>query len=273
VPRETEGVAFPWPALFSRLADEYHRRYGLDHQHLAAIARTNFEHARRNPNAQTRAWTLTPEMFSVDETHNPTVAGRIRKHDCSQITDGGAAVVLAREPFARAWAARRGRRLDELARIRGWGHRTGRMRFGDTFAGGAGEYLVPQVRLTIVDALTRAGVAPDRPDPIDTIECHDCFTISEYMAIDHFGLTLPGQSWRAVEEGAIRLGGRTPINPSGGLIGGGHPVGASGVRMLFDAARQVTGSAGDYQVPNARTAATLNIGGSATTVACFVVGR
>jgi len=93
------------------------------------------------------------------------------------------------------------------------------------------------------------------------------------MAIDHFGLTPPGQSWRAIESGDLWIGGRVPVNPSGGLIGGGHPVGASGVRMLLDAVKQVTGAAVDYQVPGARTAATLNIGGSATTSACFVVGR
>ena len=91
------------------------------------------------------------------------------------------------------------------------------------------------------------------------------------MAIDHFGLTEPGQSWRAVEAGDIEMGGRLPVNPSGGLIGGGHPVGATGARMVLDAARQVSDQAGDYQVAGARRAATLNIGGSCATVVSFVV--
>jgi acetyl-CoA C-acetyltransferase len=95
--------------------------------------------------------------------------------------------------------------------------------------------------------------------------------MSEYAAIDHFGITGPGDSWKAVESGDLELGGRIPVNPSGGLIGGGHPVGATGVRMVLDAYKQVTGAAGDYQVENARTAATLNIGGSTTTCASFVV--
>jgi acetyl-CoA C-acetyltransferase len=85
-------------------------------------------------------------------------------------------------------------------------------------------------------------------------------------------LTPPGQSWQAIENGDIGVGGRLPINPSGGLIGGGHPVGASGVRMLVDAARQVSGSAGDYQVEGAGTFGTLNIGGSTATAVSFVVG-
>lgn len=108
---------------------------------------------------------------------------------------------------------------------------------------------------------------------LDGIDTHDCFTTTQYMAIDHFGITPPGQSWRAIEDGTITMGGRLPINASGGLIGQGRPVGATGVRMLLDAARQVTGQAGDCQIEGARRCATLNIGGSATTVVSFVVER
>ncbi len=93
------------------------------------------------------------------------------------------------------------------------------------------------------------------------------------MAIDHFGITKPGESWKAIEEGAIEIGGRIPINPSGGLIGAGHPVGATGVRQMLDAYRQVTGQAGDYTVEGAKKFATLNIGGSGTTSCSFVVGK
>ena len=100
---------------------------------------------------------------------------------------------------------------------------------------------------------------------LDGIETHDCFSMTEYMAIDHFGITEPGESWKAVEDGELERDGAIPVNPSGGLIGVGHPVGATGVRMLLDAARQVTGQAGEYQVEGARTFATLNIGGSLTT--------
>ena len=92
------------------------------------------------------------------------------------------------------------------------------------------------------------------------------------MAIDHSGLTAPGESWKAVEEGRITPDGDFPINPSGGLIGLGHPVGATGVRMLLDTARQVTGKAGDYQLKNAENMITFNVGGSTTTCASFVVG-
>jgi acetyl-CoA C-acetyltransferase len=131
-------------------------------------------------------------------------------------------------------------------------------------------YVFPHVRDAIQDAFRRAGLAG--VEALDGIETHDCFTTTEYMAIDHFGITPPGESWRAIENGDIELGGRLPVNPSGGLIGLGHPVGATGVRMVLDACRQVTGSAADCQVEGARRFGTLNVGGSATTVVSFVVG-
>lgn len=127
------------------------------------------------------------------------------------------------------------------------------------------------MRDTITDAFRRAGIRCRRyTDGI--VETHDCFSVTEYMALDHFGVTPPGQSWQAVESGLIERGGRLPVNPGGGLIGCGHPVGATGARMLFDAAKQVTGQAGEMQVEGARRFATLNIGGSCATVASFVVG-
>ncbi|WP_232059303.1 thiolase C-terminal domain-containing protein [Kineobactrum salinum] len=92
------------------------------------------------------------------------------------------------------------------------------------------------------------------------------------MAIDHSGLTAPGESWKAVEEGRITRDGDFPINPSGGLIGLGHPVGATGVRMALDCARQVSGRAGGYQLPRAENMATFNLGGSATTCVSLIVG-
>ena len=268
VPHETDGVAMVWPEVFAALGDEYDRRYGLDAEHLAALARSSFDNARRNPNAQTRAWDLPAGAFAADEHDNPVVAGRLRRHDCSQITDGGAAVILASADFAAEWAASHGIDLDAVPQIRGWGHTTACMGFADKMRD-AGQYVFPHVRGAILDAFDRAGIADVAE--LDAIECHDCFTTTHYMAIDHFGITAPGESWKAIEDGTVLADGPLPVNPSGGLIGCGHPVGASGVRMLLDATKQVSASAGDYQVDGARTAATLNIGGSATTSVSFVV--
>ena len=271
VPRETEGFEYPWPELFSRMGDAYGERYGLDRKHLVALAKNAFANAKRNPNAQARGWTFEERSFSEDDEVTPKYAARIRRQDCSQVTDGGACVFLASERYAREYARRAGVPADKLARIEGWGHRTSRMALADKLAASQGKpYVFPHVRATIEDALRRAGVAIEH---IDAIETHDCFTTTAYMAIDHFGLTPPGQSWRAIEDGTIAMGGKRPLNPSGGLMGAGHPVGATGVRMVLDAFKQVTGQAGDYQVPDARRVATLNLGGSSTTSASFVVGR
>lgn len=110
-------------------------------------------------------------------------------------------------------------------------------------------------------------------DDIDVFETHDCFTNSENAAISSFGLTEPGKEYEAVESGLIALDGDKPINPSGGLIGCGHPVGASGARMLLDLYKQVSGTASGYQVEGAKNGMMLNIGGSATTNYVFIVGK
>lgn len=269
---ECTDVAFPWPHQFGLLGDEYDHRYGLRDEHLAAIARLNFENARRNPNAQTRGWKFEPGSFLPDEVKNPVIDGRIRKQDCGQITDGAAAVVLASPERAADWARGRGVSLDSVPYIRGFGHRTAPIDLASKLEASRGTpYVFPHVRGTVEDALRRAAL----PDVfgLDTVEVHDCFTTTEYMAIDHLGITPPGESWKAIEEGVIAPGGRLPVNPSGGLIGLGHPVGATGVRMLLDASKQVAGEAGDCQVEGVRNAATLNIGGSATTTVSFVVSN
>jgi acetyl-CoA C-acetyltransferase len=262
---EGADARFLWPSMFAQVADEYDRRYGLDDTHLRAIAQINFANARRNPNAQTREWTV-PDPISDDDATNPGIEGRLRRFDCSQMTDGGAGVVLVTDNYLRDHPGAR-----PIARITGWGHRTVGLGLRQKLDRAADDpYVLPHVRAAALDALRRARMSLD---DLDGIEVHDCFTPSEYLAIDHIGLTGPGESWKAIENGEIEIDGRLPINPSGGLIGGGHPVGASGVRMLVDAAKQVSGTAGDYQVENAKTFGTLNFGGSTATTVSFVVSE
>lgn len=263
--REGEDAKYMWPHMFDAVAAEYDRRYGLDPVHLRAIAALNFANARANPRAQTRAWSV-PEPLTDDDLQNPVVEGRLRRFDCSQITDGGAGVVLVTDEWLRDHPTAR-----PLGRIDGWGHRTVGLGLRQKLDRSATEsYVLPHVRTAVLDAFDRARVTLD---DVNGFEVHDCFTPSEYLAIDHIGLTAPGESWKAIEAGDIEPGGRLPINPSGGLIGGGHPVGATGVRMLVDAARQVSGTAGTYQIDDAKTFATLNFGGSTATTVSFVVGR
>jgi acetyl-CoA C-acetyltransferase len=269
--QEADGVEFPFPKLFGKLGDEYDRRYGLKDEHLAEISRLNYDNAKLNPLAQTRHWYMNKAHALGRDDSNAAVGGRIRISDCSQVTDGAVTVFLASRAYAERYARGRGLRLDQIPRIKGWGHHTARLRFADKIEESrAARYVLPHVRATITDAWKRAGIADVHG--IDGIETHDCFTTSEYMAIDHFGITEPGESWKAVEAGWLEIGGKHPINPSGGLIGAGHPVGATGVRQLLDAFLQVTGRAGAYQVEGAKDFQTLNIGGSGTTSLSFIVG-
>ena len=272
--REAKGIEFPFPKLFARLGDVYEERFGLKQEHLTRIAEINFSNARRNPNAQTRDWFGSDSDIATqicDGKYDRDVAGRLRVRDCSQITDGAVGLVLASAGSAQRYAERRGIELGEIPRILGWGHTTAAIRFDTKIERSANsEYVLPYTRRAITDALGRAGL--DDIWAVDGVETHDCFTTSQYMAIDHFGLTAPGQSWQAIEEGVIEFDGQLPFNVSGGLIGAGHPVGATGVRQVLDAYRQVSGTAGDYQIEGARKIATLNIGGSATTSVATVIG-
>lgn len=262
---EGQDATFMWPFMFAQVADEYDRRYGIDDGHLHAIAAVNLANAKRNPNAQTRDWQV-PDLVTAggDDTVNPPIEGRIRRFDCSQMTDGGAGVVLVSDEFLADHPGVR-----PIGLIEGWGHRTVGLGLRQKLDRDAGNpYVMPHLRAAVQDAFTRAQIDLDA---VDGFEVHDCFTPSEYVAIDHIGLTAPGESWKAVESGDIEIGGRLPINPSGGLIGGGHPVGATGIRMMLDAAKQVSGLAGEYQVDGARRFGTLNLGGSTATTVSFVI--
>ena len=267
--REDIDCRFMWPAVFGLLADEYEQRYGLDRQVLNRISEINYSHAKRNPKAQTRRWEFAEGSFHDDDALNPVIEPGVRRLHCGQITDGACAVVLASPEFAAEYRKSRGLNGAD-AKIKGWGHRNAGLRYRDKVERSRdAPFVFPHVREAILDAFNRANISD--VNQIDGIETHDCFSMTEYMAIDHFGLTAAGESYKAVENGSIELGGSLPINPSGGLIGCGHPVGATGARMLFDAAKQVTHSAEDSQVDGATTFATLNIGGSCATVCSFIV--
>ena len=268
-----EGISctFIWPAVFGLLGEEYAYRYGLDRQYLNRIAEINYGNAKLNPLSQTRTWKFTETSFTDDDIANPIIEPGTRRQDCGQITDGASALILCSARFMQNYAARHNKKSSEVAQILGWGHRNAGIKFLDKLERSKHDkFIFPHVNDAITDAFRRAGVSDVMQ--LDGIETHDCFTTTEYMAIDHFGITAPGESWKAIESGLIERGGNLPVNPSGGLIGGGHPVGATGARMVFDAVKQVTNSAGDIQVDGAKTFGTLNIGGSLSTVASFVVG-
>ncbi|RHR31839.1 thiolase domain-containing protein [Clostridium sp. AF19-22AC] len=267
--KEAKGIEFPFPKLFGKLADSTLEKYPIDEKRylnaLAMISCKNYSNAKNNQNAQTRKWYMDYEQAANRGTEtNPYIGGKLAISDCSQVTDGAAVVLLASEKYMKKLGAK-------APIIKGYGHRVAPLQFTDKIAESRENlYILPWTRQTVEDCYRRAHLTVD---DIDIFETHDCFTSSEYAAISSFGITAPGEEYRAVEEGWIMHDGRKPINPSGGLIGGGHPVGATGVRMFLDIYKQVAQRAGEYQILNAQNALMLNLGGSATTNYAFLVGN
>lgn len=274
--KEGKGIEFPFPKLFSRLADELLEKYNYPEQRfmdaLAEISAKNYGNAKDNPRAQTRAWFMNRKHAANRTSRfNINVGGRLAVSDCSQVTDGAVAVLLCSETFARGYAAGKGKDLSEIPRIKGWGHRVApltmdvKIHDAKTHA-----HILPWTRQTVEDAYGRAKLTFD---DMDTFEAHDCFTSSEFAMISAFGITPPGKELQAIEAGMLTRSGSYPINPGGGLIGIGHPVGASGVRMFLDIYKQIMGRAGNCQVGPVRNGMMLNIGGSATTNVAFILGK
>lgn len=267
--KEGKGIDFPFPKLFGRLADEILKKYPIEESRfmdaLAKISAQNYANAKRNPYAQTRQWFMSYEQAKTRDTEtNAIVGGKLAVSDCSQVTDGAAVVMLASEKFIKE-------RGLEKPIVKGYGHRVAPVLFDKKMEEAKNsEYILPWTRQACLDAYQRSGLTVE---DIDVFETHDCFTSSEYAAISAFGIAKPGEEYLAVEDGTISFEGKKPINPSGGLIGCGHPVGASGARMFLDLYKQVSGTAGNYQIKGAKNAMMLNIGGSATTNYVFIIGN
>ncbi|MCR9141125.1 MAG: acetyl-CoA acetyltransferase [bacterium] len=275
--KEAKGIEFPFPKLFGKLADviverNSHVKEDRIMEGFAEISRINYDNAKTNPRAQTRSWFMNKEHANTrGGDYNMAVGGRLAITDCSQVTDGAALMVIASPEYAKEFAKKSGKKLESMSVLKGWGHRVAPMQFVNKVAESKGnDYILPWTRQAVKDAYDRAGLDIDQ---MDVIETHDCFTSSEYAAISAFGITKPGEEHQAIEDGTIARTGKKPINPSGGLIGAGHPVGASGVRMALDIHKQVTGQAGGYQVEGSKNGIMLNIGGSATTNMTFVIGQ
>jgi acetyl-CoA C-acetyltransferase len=237
--------------VFGRISELYFQRYGDQSDALARIAAKNHRNGSTNPLAHVQK-DLGYEFCRTVSDKNPLVAGPLRRTDCSLVSDGAAAVVLADIDTALG--------LDKAVVFRA--------------AEQVNDFL-PMSRRDIVsfegpeEAWKRAlKSARLSLDDLSLVETHDCFTIAELIEYEAMGLTPKGQGARAIEEGWVEKDGRLPINPSGGLKAKGHPVGATGVSMHVLGAMQVTGTAGGIQIPGAKLAGIFNMGGAA--VANFV---
>lgn len=273
---EAKGIEFPFPKLFGKLADSILEKYKPDKERfmsaLAKIANKNYSNARKNPNAQARRWFMSNEQANCRYTDtNSQVGGLLSLSDCSQITDGAAVVFLANEEYTKEYCKKNGLKINDIPYIKGWGHRVAPLTYAKKMDEAKNnKYVLPWTRQAVEEAYKRANLSLK---DMDFFETHDCFTSSEYAAISSFGITEPGKEYKAIEAGVTEMTGSKPINPSGGLIGCGHPVGATGVRMMLDLYKQIAGKAGDYQVKGAKNGMMLNIGGSATTNFVYIVGK
>lgn len=270
VGNEWQDANYVWPRAFSDMIDAYEDRFGISKEHLAAISKKNFKNANANPNAQSRDWSFKDSAFTAEDESNPVIEGNIRRLDCGQITDGAAVLFLATQERAQEYARERGVSLDRIPHIKGWGHLNAPMSFETKLQLGSNTpYLLPHVNALVKQTMKRAGCSLDK---IHGIELHDCFNITEYMILDHLGLNKPGDIWQQIERGMFDKDGSLPVNTSGGLIGQGHPVGASGIRMALDCYKQTSGQAEGIQIDAAKNMMTFNLGGSTTTCASLIIG-
>ncbi|KUM33747.1 acetyl-CoA acetyltransferase [Arthrobacter sp. EPSL27] len=233
--------------LFAEVAKHYEKRYGAAAGNLSdvlgSIAAKNHRNGVDNPYAQLRK-DLGEEFCQTVSDKNPMVADPLRRTDCSPVSDGAAAVVLSVSPTGGSTAP---------VRLAGFGQ--------------ANDFFPTERRDPTAFAATRASwqralaMAGVGLEDLDFAEVHDCFTIAELLMYEAMGLTEPGQGARAVREGWVFKDGKLPVNVSGGLKAKGHPVGATGVSQHVITAMQLTGTAGDMQLPTARRAAVQNMGG------------
>ena len=247
------------PGQFALLANRYLHTYGYDVETLAMVSVKNHEHATRNPKAHYREPVTLEQVLDA-----PRIAEPLGVLDCTPTTDGAAAVIVA----SRAWAERHARRY---ALIRGIGlsgidgYFAMHSREHNDFLGFA------STRSAATMAYHQAGITDPRAE-LDVVECHDCFTITEILNTEDLGIAAPGEGAKLLHEGVTAWGGDTPVNVSGGLQSCGHPVGATGVRMVAEVVDQVTGHAGDRQIDGARTGLAHTLGGPGAVACVAIVG-
>lgn len=244
--KEEADIAGGFAGVFGRIASAYFERHGDQSETLARIAAKNHKNGVDNPYAQIRK-DLGFEFCNTVSDKNPYVAAPLRRTDCSLVSDGAAALVLAdadlMSDLKHAVAFRARRQVNDILPLS--------RRDPIAFEGAAHAW-----RQALADAALVL-------DDLSLVETHDCFTIAELIEYEAMGLTPRGQGYKALKEGWVEKGGRLPVNPSGGLKAKGHPVGATGVSMHVMACLQLTGAAQGMQVPGAALAGVFNMGGAA----------
>ncbi len=251
--RWEQPLGLTFPGVFALIARAHMAKYGTTEEQMAAVAVKNHKHGALNPKAQfQKPITLDMVMKSA------YVADPLKLYDCCPFTDGGAAIVLAGEDVART------RR--RAVWVLGTAAASDSMLLGD-------KKDLSRVMATERAAKAAYQQAGKSPTDVDVVELHDCFTIAEIVATEGLGLCEPGAGGIAAERGWTSLGGKIPVNTSGGLKAKGHPIGATGAAQIAEIVTQLRGEAGPRQVAGARTGLTHTLGGNTATVLVSLFGR
>jgi acetyl-CoA acyltransferase len=256
---------FTFPALLARRAKAYKAAYGLTDHDLAHFSVKAYANANRNPLAHMHTVKLTLEQAATaSDTNpnflqNPELKAHLKVSDCSQVSDGAAAVILASEEGLQ----KLGRSLAQCVKVRAYGFCTNPL-------GQVKDLLrLDTTAAATAEALRDAGLTPQ---DVQVAEVHDCFTIAELMMYEAIGWAEPGQGIELVRSGRTSLEGDIPVNAGGGLVGFGHPVGATGVKQAAEIYRQMKGLCEDYQIQRElHTGLTANMGGDDRTVVSLVL--
>ena len=253
--QEYEGYhGLTFPALYALIARAHMEKYGTTREQLAMVAVKNHRNGAMNPNAQFPFEVTVEQVIDSVKVSDP-----LNILDCSPITDGAAAAILV--------PAERVREMNKpVIKITGTGQAT------DSIA------LAQRKDITWLEATYQAGrrayaMAGKKPEDLDLLEVHDCFTIAEICVTEALGVVEKGKGGAAVEAGETALEGRIPVNTSGGLKSKGHPVGATGVAQVIEVVKQLRGEAGDRQVSDPRVGMTQNMGGSGASTVCHIFER
>lgn len=252
---------FTFPALFARRIKACNEAWGLSHEDLAWFAVKAYANANRNPLAHMVAKKMSFDQAKEAGPQNPAFLGNedlapwLKVSDCSQVSDGASALLLVSE----AGLVALGLTEADAVEVMGRGHAVASLyQDGD-----------PTELSTVTRALGQARAeAGVQPDEIGIAEVHDCFTVAELLSYKALGLCDSSRdAARVCADGATAIDGRLPVNTGGGLVGFGHPVGATGVKQVLEVFRQMKGRCGDYQVPTPpRWGITANMGGDDKTV-------
>lgn len=245
------------PGLFALAANRYMHRFGIDRTPLAHVAVKNHENGSKNPKAHLRKKITVEDVLKA-----PLIAWPFGLYDCCPVTDGSAAVILARSEIAQ-----------KISEKPIWVHGIGLSVTSQRPQWEPGyDYLgFRATREASLMAYEQAGIRNPRKE-IHVAEVHDCFTWTEISNYEDLGLAEKGEGWKLIMEGVTRLEGTLPVNPSGGLKSFGHPIGASGIRMIAEIVLQLRGEAGERQVRSATTGLAHNVGGPGA-VSCVTILR